>query len=542
MKDVIEEPQRRHRPWHLRLYLRFARPEYTKTVTFSRGLLSSLRPKTKRYVSTIAFNRPRTATVASRSSRPSSNGPRGGTTNERTSAMASPASMTYLQNVYPLTKGNYQQMTTSLDGSVLQQMHINPGQTPLAHGHDYPAVYLSPLSKPQVKRKLDLDLSSENEVFKTPPSAKRRSRNVVSPCPRMKSPLEKKRYDTSLGLLTKKFVGLLRSAPDGVIDLNKASELLDVQKRRIYDITNVLEGINLIVKKSKNNIKWKGDGSGVTTDTGMTLSTARTDLLSDMQMKEDELDDLIKKCSLELRLLTEDTENSRLAYVTYQDIRGVRSFEDHTIIAIKAPAETRLEVPDPKEKIQIWLKSTKGPIEVYLCPEESATSETTAPSSESTFEDSRSAYSEDSSSRESFRNDPTLRPSLLEDEIYNDTSNLLLHTEDQNCDAHFEHLEPTLSEADYIFSLEQDEGITDLFDINACDIQLWPHDASPSANSAASGLPLVSDATFEKVSIQCHIGSISVLLYCLSFTHHDSSSGSRVSSCNHWRAAGISQT
>ena len=38
-----------------------------------------------------------------------------------------------------------------------------------------------------------------------------------------------------------------------------------------------------------------------------------------------------------------------LAYVTYQDIRGVRSFEDHTIIAIKAPAETRLEVPDPKE-------------------------------------------------------------------------------------------------------------------------------------------------------------------------------------------------
>ena len=32
----------------------------------------------------------------------------------------------------------------------------------------------------------------------------------------VKSPLEKTRYDTSLGLLTKKFVGLLRSAPDGV--------------------------------------------------------------------------------------------------------------------------------------------------------------------------------------------------------------------------------------------------------------------------------------------------------------------------------------
>ena len=31
-----------------------------------------------------------------------------------------------------------------------------------------------------------------------------------------------------------------------------------VQKRRIYDITNVLEGIGLIEKKSKNNIQWKG--------------------------------------------------------------------------------------------------------------------------------------------------------------------------------------------------------------------------------------------------------------------------------------------
>jgi hypothetical protein len=32
---------------------------------------------------------------------------------------------------------------------------------------------------------------------------------------------------------------------------------LGVQKRRIYDITNVLEGIGLIEKKSKNNIQWK---------------------------------------------------------------------------------------------------------------------------------------------------------------------------------------------------------------------------------------------------------------------------------------------
>jgi transcription factor E2F3 len=40
------------------------------------------------------------------------------------------------------------------------------------------------------------------------------------------------------------------------LDLNKAAEVLKGQKRRIYDITNVLECIHLIKKKSKNNVQW----------------------------------------------------------------------------------------------------------------------------------------------------------------------------------------------------------------------------------------------------------------------------------------------
>lgn len=42
------------------------------------------------------------------------------------------------------------------------------------------------------------------------------------------------------------------------VDLNDAAKRLNVQKRRIYDITNVLEGIGLIEKTIKNKIKWKG--------------------------------------------------------------------------------------------------------------------------------------------------------------------------------------------------------------------------------------------------------------------------------------------
>lgn len=84
--------------------------------------------------------------------------------------------------------------------------------------------------------------------------------NRVSPSSKVRTPVSTCRYDSSLGLLTKKFINLITQADDGVLDLNKAADTLHVQKRRIYDITNVLEGIGLIEKKLKNRIRWKGLG------------------------------------------------------------------------------------------------------------------------------------------------------------------------------------------------------------------------------------------------------------------------------------------
>jgi E2F/DP family winged-helix DNA-binding domain len=49
--------------------------------------------------------------------------------------------------------------------------------------------------------------------------------------------------------------------------LNEAAVQLQVPKRRIYDITTVLEGIGLVEKRSKSSIVWTGTlgpTSGVT--------------------------------------------------------------------------------------------------------------------------------------------------------------------------------------------------------------------------------------------------------------------------------------
>lgn len=52
---------------------------------------------------------------------------------------------------------------------------------------------------------------------------------------------------------------MMKDSKTGTIDLNEARIIMNVKKRRIYDITNVLEGINYVAKLQKNTIKWIGE-------------------------------------------------------------------------------------------------------------------------------------------------------------------------------------------------------------------------------------------------------------------------------------------
>ncbi|XP_054833930.1 transcription factor E2F6 isoform X2 [Eublepharis macularius] len=177
----------------------------------------------------------------------------------------------------------------------------------------------------------------------------------------------KPRYDGSLVQLTRRFMDLVKVAPEGVLDLNEVSRVLGVRKRRVYDITNVLDGIHLIQKRSKNLIQWVGSDIKQITKRTPEHQKLRDELL-DLTAMEEALDELIKDCAHQLFDLTDDKENARLAYVTYQDIRSIQTFQEQIIIAIKAPEETKMEVPAPKEDcIEVRLRSTKGPIDVYLC-------------------------------------------------------------------------------------------------------------------------------------------------------------------------------
>uniref|UniRef100_A0A8C8ARM2 E2F transcription factor 6 n=1 Tax=Otus sunia TaxID=257818 RepID=A0A8C8ARM2_9STRI len=195
------------------------------------------------------------------------------------------------------------------------------------------------------------------------------SLHVDSDLPFVKRTLKvrKSRFDASLVHLTRKFMDLVKTAPDGLLDLNEVATRLGVRKRRVYDITNVLDGINLIQKRSKNLIQWVGSNLDQVLGKGLQQQNLKEEL-SDLSAMEEALDELIKDCAHQLFELTDDKQNAKLAYVTYQDIRNIQAFQEQIVIAIKAPEETKLEIPIPKEDcIEVHVKSTKGPIDVYLC-------------------------------------------------------------------------------------------------------------------------------------------------------------------------------
>uniref|UniRef100_A0A8C5LD32 E2F transcription factor 1 n=1 Tax=Jaculus jaculus TaxID=51337 RepID=A0A8C5LD32_JACJA len=352
----------------------------------------------------------------------------------------------------------------------------------------------------KVKRRLDLETDHQYLAESSTPFRGRGRHHGKG----VKSPGEKSRYETSLNLTTKRFLELLSRSADGVVDLNWAAEVLKVQKRRIYDITNVLEGIQLIAKKSKNHIQWLGSHTVVGISKRL---EGLTQDLQQLQESEQQLDRLMHICSTQLRLLSEDSDIKwsltlpTLAYVTCQDLRSIADPAEQMVMVIKAPPETQLQAVDSEETFQISLKSKQGPIDVFLCPEESGgglSPEKTPSQEASSGEEDRAAepaiaVSPPSSPPASFTLDPSQSLLTLEQEpVLSRMSGLRAPVEEDRlsplvaADSLLEHharedfsgllpdefisLSPPHETLDYHFGLEEGEGIRDLFDCDFGDL------------------------------------------------------------------------
>ncbi|XP_035538488.1 transcription factor E2FC-like [Juglans regia] len=199
------------------------------------------------------------------------------------------------------------------------------------------------------------------------------------------------RYDNSLGcgnrgystvtmffagLLTKKFVNLIQEAKDGTLDLKHTAEILQVQKRRIYDITNVLEGMGLIEKTSKNHIRWRGYNEIGPREPDDQVAALKAENKS-LHVKERSLDKSVRQKQEHLRGLEEDENYQKYLFLAEEDIVSLHlllsSSQNRTLVTIKAPQASYIEVPDPDEdfgfpqrQYKMIIRSTTGPIDLYL--------------------------------------------------------------------------------------------------------------------------------------------------------------------------------
>lgn len=294
-----------------------------------------------------------------------------------------------------------------------------------------------------------------------------------------KTLFERSRYDTSLGFLTQRFAEMLRRSADGVLDLNLVAQELNAPKRRVYDVTNVLEGIRLIKKKSKNMVEWLGGEVNVHIDLE----------LKALVEEERRLDELIHSCTRQVHQLCENHNSQRFAYLTYEDVQRIPSLREQTVIVIKAPAETKLEVPHPEESLQVHLSSSQGPIEVFLCSDDPIPMEATDASvangshlnSSTNGNNSASLVPHLSSSQVSSKDNANCTSGInsisnLWSELTQHSSSVTvppvspMHTflqppsEEQQS---FVTLTPPLAFSldgeEYLLNLAEDEGITDLF-------------------------------------------------------------------------------
>uniref|UniRef100_A0A8C6UPA0 E2F transcription factor 3 n=1 Tax=Neogobius melanostomus TaxID=47308 RepID=A0A8C6UPA0_9GOBI len=191
--------------------------------------------------------------------------------------------------------------------------------------------------------------------------------------------------------------------------------------------------------------------------------------------EEQRLEQLIQRCTLDMRHMSESPSNQKYSYVTYQDIKQLGSLKDQTVIVVKAPTDTKLEVPDPDESLSIHLTSTKGPIDVLLCPDEELDPRSPVKNGKmdingnspflKVLQDPNSSVTSSNSSMAphsvSAVSVTTLSP------ISSPYTSLLQQTEDQIPSALGPFLNlgpPLLDQEDYLLGLGDDQGISDLFD------------------------------------------------------------------------------
>ena len=154
--------------------------------------------------------------------------------------------------------------------------------------------------------------------------------------------IEEGRQENSLCQLTKKVLQYIRNKKKLNININELVKELGVKKRRIYDITNVLQGIGYIEKKGKNEIIWIKNHLFNKKDMKIKNNTIK------INKQINELNDFMDKANAELVSILSDDDFNKYGYITYNDLINFSRNENKDLFIVKASQGTIVNVIDKK--------------------------------------------------------------------------------------------------------------------------------------------------------------------------------------------------
>ncbi|KAL5279270.1 E2F4 family protein [Megaselia abdita] len=143
----------------------------------------------------------------------------------------------------------------------------------------------------------------------------------------------------SLVALTQKFLTLIHEG-NGVVDLNQAAVALGVPKRRIYDITNVLEGIGLLTKQGPlSKVFWRGELQ-VSAEERAKIDGVKA-INRELRAKEEYLDVLLKNARKNNKVVFNHLAHQPFAFVSRDDL--VDALPGQTIFTVQKDKDTELD-------------------------------------------------------------------------------------------------------------------------------------------------------------------------------------------------------
>ncbi|RNA11161.1 Transcription factor E2F4 [Brachionus plicatilis] len=228
------------------------------------------------------------------------------------------------------------------------------------------------------------------------------------------------RAEKSLTALTTKFMTLLQECEDGILDL-RSWTAYHLDKKDVYTTLPMYWKASDLLKNTQSI---QSDGGGPQTNSAETyaqLNQLKSEV-DNLDKLENSLDSQIKLMQENKNLLLSNEQNKKNCFVSVDDIlKACPGDAAQTIILAKLNKDTVVEVPEPsyvyensgvKQKYHLNIKDSLNPIDVFLCNQ---------------------------------KNDLNEDPDTNEELVL---------------------LTPGPSSKDYLFTMDKQEGLIDMFDIN----------------------------------------------------------------------------